>query len=304
LEIQAHSAEKFATVDFLVADTGIGIPKDKQVLVFQAFEQLDTNQRNQGTGLGLAISYQLVEAFGSKLHLESEVGKGSRFSFSLQLAIPEMPSVSELSREIRAYRGARKVIAIADDNAENLDLLSKFFASLGFETILADDGLSLLKALEVQSCDMLLLDMNMPQLSGVEILHQLRQKASYQNLPVISMSADTFAENRAASLEAGSNAFMAKPLKLSELLELIGTYLALEWEYSETDAIAENSLSAPPKEVLDEFYELAKRGNLRALQDKTHEVEPTYSVFAQQIRTLAQQFDEEAIMTLLAKFMD
>lgn len=309
LEIRGHDVtENTVALDFLVADTGIGIPKEKQALVFQAFEQLETAQRGQGTGLGLAIARQLVQAFAGDLLLESEVGKGSRFSFSLRLPVPQTGQTIETEKgQISAYRGAKKRIAIADDQSENLDLLTQYFSALGFEILQAENGESLLKALEAESCDILLLDMNMPELSGLEILRQLRQMEKYTSLPIIAMSADSFEENRLLSLEAGSNDFLAKPLKLSKLLEMIGGYLGLEWDYTEAKAEVAETLITPPKTLLNEFYELAKRGNLRALEEKTLELEKThtaYRAFAQELRRLALQYDEEAITSLLTKFMD
>lgn len=288
-----------ALLDFAVLDTGIGIPQEKQTLIFQAFEQLGGNQRGQGTGLGLAISQRLVEAFGSELRLESREGEGSRFTFQLSLPIIEAFTASKPKAKIIGYHGERKLLAIADDQSENIAFLSALFSSLDFRLLSVGDGETLLKALASSSCDMLFLDMNMPKKSGLEFVREIRSQ--YPKLPIIAMSADVFKIKREDCIAAGCDDFIAKPLNIMLVLEKLSAYLGISWEYAAAKSNDETQL-IPPLEVLNEFYDLAKRGNLRAIEEKALDLEnqdKRFRPFAQNIRLLASQYEEEALIRLL-----
>jgi len=236
-------------VEVTVADTGIGIPADKHAVIFESFEQVDATMTREygGTGLGLAVTRQLVELHGGGIRVESEVGEGSRFIFTLPassetkattpatgdgqpgLARVEFAAPVELEAAApeAALNGAARILVV-DDEPINIQVLKNHLALEHYAVITALNGHDALAALgnEPQP-DLVLLDVMMPGLSGYEVCERIRARHSADELPVIILTAKNQVADLVAGLTSGANDFLAKPISRDELLSRIRTHLSL-----------------------------------------------------------------------------
>jgi CheY-like chemotaxis protein len=217
---------------FEVQDTGIGIAPDQLEAVFRPFEQVgDIRQRRGGAGLGLAISQQLVRMMGSEIQVASEPGRGTTFWFELELPTAEQPTPRGEQSLPTGYEGARRTVLVADDVAPNRALLVEFLSAMGFQTAEAVNGVEALAQAERVEPDLILIDSVMPVMDGVTATQRLRALPAFQQTPIISISASTFATDKERCLAAGATAFLSKPVRIRELLDTIGRLMDLKWTY-------------------------------------------------------------------------
>jgi len=219
---------------FEVRDTGVGIAPDERSTVFEPFVQVgEVRRRAGGTGLGLAISRQLVEHMGGQIELTGGPGEGSRFSFELELA-PSAAAAGTASSPHAAigYAGPRRRILIVDDVVDNRAVLVAALAALGFETDEAVSGPECLARTAQSRPDLILLDLMMPGMGGLETLRLLREQPPLRSLPIIMVSASASSLDAQNSLEAGADAFVPKPVDLDRLLTHVGTLLDIAWRYA------------------------------------------------------------------------
>jgi PAS domain S-box-containing protein len=217
---------------FEVTDTGPGIAAQDKPRLFRPFEQAgDAPYRPQGSGLGLAISRELVRRMDSDIHLDSEPGRGSRFWFDL--ALPESPQApaepAALAPQATGYEGPRRRVLVVDDVAGNRKMLIDLLAPLGFELHVATDGREALQQAERVNPHLVLMDNVMPVMDGPEATRRLRATPGLEDVPIIAISAGAQPADRAASLAAGADAFLTKPVRLDDLLDSIGSLLKLRW---------------------------------------------------------------------------
>jgi PAS domain S-box-containing protein len=220
---------------FTVEDTGPGISEEDQRQLFQAFFQAASQPlAAEGTGLGLHISRSLVHLMGGELHLESRLGEGSRFSFSLPMAEGEPPLELEGGGQVISLEpGQRPVkMLVVDDRPENRDLLAQLLVSVGFQAVTAADGVEALELWERQRPDLIWMDLRMPRMSGFEALQILRGKELEQNLPhtfVVAISASVIDLDRETLRKSGFDDFLGKPFRESQLFEVAGRLLGLRF---------------------------------------------------------------------------
>ena len=235
MDTQAHDAT--ATLRFEVHDTGVGIPKDEQDRVFEPFEQAgDARSRAAGTGLGLAIVRQLVRLMGGEVQVDSRVDAGSLFWFELQVHCPAgdalvlpLPAPVPPDSEMNGYEGRRRTILIVDDVDINRIMLVDILQPLGFDTVEAADGQQALDRIDEALPDLVLMDLAMPVMDGLQATRALRARESTRALPIIALSANASNADRDEALAAGANVFIAKPFERTELLRQLGERLALRW---------------------------------------------------------------------------
>ncbi len=206
-----------------VRDTGIGIAREKQPSVFEAFTQADGSitRRFGGTGLGLTISNRLVQLMGGRMGLSSEPGQGSEFFFLLPLA--SAPSTSVAVVFAAPGRGTVLDILLAEDNPINQRLAIALLMREGHRVILAENGLETLAKLEQAHFDLVLMDMQMPDMDGLEAARRIRAREILEggHLPIIALTANAYAEDRVRCLAAGMDGFVSKPIRREELLATI-----------------------------------------------------------------------------------
>ncbi len=204
-----------AVIHFAVRDTGIGIAPEKQQLIFEAFAQEDssTTRKYGGTGLGLSISRRLVGLMGGEMWLESELGRGSTFHFSVALQVDRAPA-SQVSRTSCDLKGRR--ILVVDDNDTNRRVLAGMLSSCGIEASLAESGRSALELAQQQRYDCILLDAHMPEMDGYQLAAALR--ASLEQVPpMLMLSSGATRGDGLRCQEVGIAGFFAKPIAAEEL---------------------------------------------------------------------------------------
>jgi CheY-like chemotaxis protein len=229
VEARAESAAPGATqLHCTVRDTGIGIPPDKQSLIFDAFAQADssTTRRFGGTGLGLAITRRLVGAMGGQISVQSLAGEGSTFRFDIRLlaaAAPQTPPAAAPAIDADApgaCEGARGLrVLLAEDNPVNQKLASLMLLKLGHEVTIAADGAQAVALVGAHRFDLVLMDMQMPGLDGIEATRRIR--AAGHALPIVAMTANAMATDRDRCLAAGMTGFLAKPVRAPAMAEAL-----------------------------------------------------------------------------------
>jgi signal transduction histidine kinase/CheY-like chemotaxis protein len=230
-----------------VSDTGIGIPPEKQQIIFEAFAQADSSTTRQygGTGLGLAISQQLVELMGGHMWVESQVGRGSMFHFTacfgqhptpmappLPVAPPGMTSLPVLVVDDVEHGTSgpdvcpsqpRKRILVAEDNVINQKLVVRLLEKHGYMVVVANDGKEALAALARESFDLVLMDVQMPEIGGFEATAAIRQRERETGgyVPIIALTAHAMRGDYERCLAVGMDAHVAKPIRPQDLFEAI-----------------------------------------------------------------------------------
>ena len=219
---------------FEVQDTGTGIRSSELQRIFEPFEQAgDSRSRSGGTGLGLAISRQLVRLMGGEVHVDSQDGIGSLFWFELTLPwldhAPNATSTAPTVPAVTGYLGQKRKLLIADDVPANRTMLIDLLKPLGFDTLEANNGQAALEQVQVGAPDLILMDVSMPVMDGLEAIRQLRQSPATEALPIIALSANASNADRTQALQAGANGFMTKPFERSILLAQLSAHLNLSW---------------------------------------------------------------------------
>lgn len=225
------------TVSFTVIDTGIGMAKGMQKTAFEAFSQADesNSRRYQGSGLGLAVSQQLVNLMGGHIKVDSELGEGSKFYFSLIL--PVSPASSEYPVKFESPMGAsapeferikeKLSVLLVEDNIINQKLAARLLEKMGCMVDIADDGVVAVKMFRRSPYDVVFMDCQMPNMDGFEATSKIREMESDKShTPIIALTANSLPEDRARSFEVGMDEFLTKPIlkdKLRNALEKWGT---------------------------------------------------------------------------------
>ena len=221
------------TFRFEVEDTGIGISPEMQPRLFSAFEQADNSMSRKygGTGLGLAITKKIAELMGGKAGVTSAEGKGSTFWFTAVLSKGAPPqselirvSAYEAERTIRQKLGSKRILLVEDEPI-NREIAQALLEDVGFIVDLAEDGGKAIERVQAATYDLILMDMQMPHINGLEATRQIRLLPEGASIPIIAMTANAFAEDRELCIEAGMNDFIAKPVSVSLLYQKLCAWL-------------------------------------------------------------------------------
>ncbi len=220
-------------VRFEVSDTGIGIEPEAQSRLFQSFEQADNSMTRKygGTGLGLAISKRLVAMMGGEIGVQSTPGQGSTFWFTVRLGkstdavLPTPTYIGKSADEhlLDEYTGTR--ILLAEDEPINQEVSRRLLGDAGLVVDLAEDGLQALELAKQNTYALILMDMQMPHLNGVEATLAIRALPAYARTPILAMTANAFDEDRQVCLDAGMNDHIAKPVDPDKLYETLLVWL-------------------------------------------------------------------------------
>jgi PAS domain S-box-containing protein len=221
---------EIVTLKFDIIDTGIGIPKDKLASVFESYTQAytDITRRFGGTGLGLAITRQLVTMQGGQINLDSEIGKGTTFSVQLDFVkgvVESESSAEELIAELlekRDFDGMR--VLLVEDNQMNQFVANQVLELWNIKVDFADDGLQAVNLLKENDYALVLMDLQMPVMSGYEATAYIRDRTNRlrnPEIPIIALTADAFPETKKKVMESGMNDFVTKPLEQNDLYSKI-----------------------------------------------------------------------------------
>jgi two-component system, chemotaxis family, sensor kinase CheA len=257
----ALSIQGEPSLEVAVRDTGIGIAQDKQVIIFEMFQQADgtTSRKYGGTGLGLSISKELAALLGGEIRVTSEEGMGSTFTLVIPLGVgaqlpaasPAFPEVASAAapafvlnpKDLDAARqpeegltsapatplnGAK--ILLVDDDMRNIFSMVGVLESCGMEVIFAENGMECLDLLEQNTgIDLILMDIMMPKMDGYETIRRIREgNASFRDIPIIALTAKAMKNDRSKCIEAGANDYISKPVQLEQLFSLLRVWLHKE----------------------------------------------------------------------------
>ena len=245
LEVQTDA--EAGVVRFSVEDTGIGMHPEGMERLFQPFIQLDSSlsRQHEGTGLGLALVRRLAELHGGSVTVASELGKGSRFTIALPYAPPEPmatqhlasafplveehalhlevagPEMARVGRPSAAPRPANGRILLVEDNEINIIAIGTYLQDRGYHVVVARNGREALASVGAARPDVILMDIQMPEMEGLEATRQLRAHPTYAALPIIALTALAMPGDRERCLAAGANEYLTKPVSLKELVAII-----------------------------------------------------------------------------------
>jgi len=305
---------------FEIHDTGIGVAGEHLAKIFLPFQQVGQDKyKNEGTGLGLAITQKLAIMMGTQVKVGSQLGKGSQFWFELEL--PEVTNYVSKLKDNLIITGYHLIvddklkickILLVDDKWENRSILSRLLIPLGFDIQEAENGEKCLEKAFAWRPDVILLDLFMPVMDGFETAHRLREYIDFKDTLIIAVSASAFDYHQYASLSAGCDDFIAKPVQMEELLARLQKHLKLSWitedvvpdvSIESTDFIAEcHALSS---EQVSELLNLATIGDIQGILDYLQQLENNcqeLSPFIRKIRQLAEDLQDRTICEILQPY--
>ena len=237
MNVSMQQVDNLEFVRFDVEDTGIGIPSDKQVMIFDSFSQADsaTTRKYGGTGLGLAITKRLAELLGGHVFLESHEGKGSIFSLAIpapagwreESSCNKYQAIDDSTLMIDEVKGTimSGKILVAEDNPSNQKLISILLQKMGVEVTIADDGRMAMDKALAEKFDLILMDMQMPTMNGYDATRELRNKGC--KTPIIAVTANAMMGDEDKCLKAGCDGYLSKPIDRTKLAEVVGRYIPM-----------------------------------------------------------------------------
>ncbi|MFH0842719.1 MAG: PAS domain S-box protein [Bacteroidota bacterium] len=219
-----------STLEFSIKDSGIGIPKERQEAIFESFTQAssDTTRQYGGSGLGLAICKRLVELQGGKVMVESEPGTGSTFKFTMTFGVSGTGAPVKTVEPKESFAGLEgKRILVAEDNKINFFVVNKFLTGWGVTVTHTENGQLALEALDKEDFDLILMDLHMPVMDGIEATRIIRKSndSRINNIPIVALTAAIMSENHDKIEELKINDYVLKPFKPHDLFERIRKHI-------------------------------------------------------------------------------
>jgi PAS domain S-box-containing protein len=246
IEMEAQPAEEAAPhgrhlIRIIVRDTGIGIPQDRVDRLFQSFSQVDasTNRCYGGTGLGLAISKRLVELMGGNIRVENRAGGGTIFEFTFTAGVATGAGTASVAPHTGNPKGLK--ILVAEDNKVNQMVTMRMLQKMGCQAELACDGAAAVRSVETNSYDIVLMDVHMPLVDGLEAARRIRAMPSAQSsVPIVALTASATTEDRARCLAAGMNDYLSKPIQMEALRQALD-----RWDPRPASVVAADAIENP-----------------------------------------------------------
>lgn len=299
--------KKYITLYFEVKDTGIGISTDDQRKLFHTFSQLDTSTKKaySGTGLGLAIAKQLVELMGGRIGVESQPGQGSRFYFTVRVkphkAHTEKPSYTlEKSHMFECLRRHRPRILVVDDNAINRKVAAEILQRAACRVDLAADAHSALQLVEEHSYELILMDIQMPEIDGIEAMQMMRTKYT-QLPPIVAMTAYAMPEDHQRFIQLGMDDYIAKPLRAQQLLQKVVALVCQPNDKANPQPIIQRNDNPTQAPIVDEqlLQQLIQYSSLAVVQESLQEFISESQQLLLECQQKLQQKDMEAARRIL-----
>ena len=317
LDLNKKIDKESCKIRFEIIDSGVGMTPEQLNKIFLPFEQAgDKNKQTEGTGLGLTISRKITELMGSGIQVESNFGSGSKFWFDADLKVSKenIQEKSDLSinKQIIGLKHGKPNILIVDDQRENRSFIVSCLKTIGFCCFEASNGKEgLIKAEEFKP-DLIITDISMPEMNGLEMMEILRNNQDFINIPIIVSSASVYEKDVKQSLAFGANKFLPKPIQIDNLLQILQNYLHLEWVYAKNkekllneESIDEQELVAPSRAEMDKLFDLAMRGNANGIENLLNNLESSdekFKPFVAKVRKLTENFQFKQIKQFLKSF--
>ncbi len=298
---------------FQIIDSGVGIAPDQLQQIFQPFTRLSSANAGQsiGSGLGLTISKTLTEVMGGEITVDSTLHQGTTFTVKLLLPSIQVLVSEKSDQAIIGYQGSRRKILLVDDQKAQRQLLIDLLEPLGFVISEASSGENCLFKIMRERPDLIIMDISMPGLNGIETTAHLRKREIKS--PILIVSANAYADDRLAAINAGCNDFLPKPIIPGALLDRIGHWLNLDWIHAQNiDETASNlpvaNYSLPPRELIEVCEDFARIGDLLGLKAYMLDLmasHPEYEPFFQTLLDLIKAFKVSEIrQTLKQTYQD
>jgi PAS domain S-box-containing protein len=221
-----HTDDESICLEFAISDTGIGIASTDVERLFQPFVQLDSNLNRQydGTGLGLALVKQIVELHGGTIRVHSELDLGSCFTISLpdtcaiaEGTIAPFETLTDYQDRVDRSTIEPALILLAEDNQANITTITSYLNAKGYRTLVAENGRQAIEMLELERPDLILMDIQMPEMDGFEAIAWIRQQLKLTQIPIVALTALAMEGDRERCLAVGANEYLTKPVKLKQL---------------------------------------------------------------------------------------
>ena len=234
---------EYATLKFSVQDTGVGIKKSKLNSIFSAFSQAQTGNTRKfgGTGLGLTITQQIIDLMGGTLNIDSTPGKGTRVDFTVKMKFPKLLKNSESREDIVKKQEVNKNLRVlyAEDNPINQKLIKMMVKNMGLDMDLADDGKQAWEMVMKKNYDIVLMDIQMPEMDGIEATKRILNDVAERPI-IVAVTANAGASDKKRAIAAGMNDFIAKPIKSDTLKEVLIKWQGLR-DYLANDTITNSA---------------------------------------------------------------
>ncbi|MDF0551609.1 ATP-binding protein [Kamptonema sp. UHCC 0994] len=324
VELTTIALTNINTIRFQIEDTGVGMTSEQMQKIFQPFEQVgDTRRMSEGTGLGLAISLKIIEMMGSSIKVASKSQAGSQFWFDLNLPAAGEEEISlktEPTGSIVGFTGEKRKILIVDDRWENRSVIVNLLKPIGFIVAEAANGIECLDRIAELIPDVIITDLVMPKMDGFQLVRCLRESPEFKDIIVIVSSASVFETDQYNSLDAGADAFLPKPVQVSDLFGLLERLLGISWLYGDsvefphptTKAIKENialspsvTIIPPPPEQIDILYDLIMKGNLKGIikqAENLKALDANFIPFADRLYDFAKKFQEKQLKSFINQY--
>jgi len=295
-------------IRFEVSDTGSGISTEDQQHIFQAFYQTNSSiTKGEGTGLGLSISQEFVLLMGGELEVESVLGQGSCFSFSLSLPATDIePCFNTEARVIGLLPGQTLPrILVAEDHLDNQQVIQQLLEQIGCDVCIAVNGREAVELFQSWQPDMILMDIRMPEMDGYQATRSIRELPGGDKLPIVALTASVFEQDREQVLASGCDDLLRKPIETEGLFEIIGQMLGLKFEYAvESDEETTESLKivktldALPAERRKELAAVAVALEVEATQAMVEQLRTDYPAEASLISNLIKDYRFDKLISL------
>ncbi len=251
LDVTYSTDGEYANVRYVVRDTGIGIKEEDIKVIYNAYQRLDVtkNREVEGTGLGMTISQNLLKLMDSSLEIESEYGNGSTFSFVIRQKIVNVQPMGDFQKRMQRsgedemsalhFVAPKARILVVDDNPINRKVVRMLLQPTQVQIVEASSGAACIEVLEQQKFDLVFLDNMMPEMDGIETMHILQERHLCDGVPVIMLTADVVADSRERYVKEGFTDYLAKPIIMKQMEELLAKYLQVGDSQAEKNVVYE-----------------------------------------------------------------
>jgi PAS domain S-box-containing protein len=296
-----------------VEDTGLGIAAGEQTGLFRPFAQTQSGRNLQGgTGLGLAISQQFIRLMGGEIMLRSKVGKGSTFYFAVPVLPVEGKFISKpaLARRVSGLQSTLPAprVLIVDDEANNRGWLTRLLKIIGFPVLEAGDGATAIRLWQEWKPDLILMDVRMPVMDGLEATRRIRQQPGGADTVIIALTASAMHEDQSVIMQNGANDFVSKPCQENDLLEKMQTHLKLSYRFDDMETPRHDSgaivgsaaaIGELPAAIVGDLQLAIRNGEKDRLDQLIQRVGNFDAALASTLKELADKYDYDALTSLL-----
>ncbi|MFI3187079.1 MAG: response regulator [Methylococcaceae bacterium] len=292
-----------------VEDTGCGIEAENLSSIFNAFEQAKAGTKKIGAGLGLAVSNEFALMMNGKISVRSEEDKGSIFRFEFMAEVTELENRRKANKMIMHLDPdfEAPLVLVVDDEIDTLNLLGRILSSVGFNIRLVTGGEDAITAFQEQAPSLVLMDLKMDGMDGLELARRIRQMQGGNKVPMIMVTASPSNKNRDLALEAGVNQFMCKPVREQMLFEEIGRFLNVNYlyagdnkkDYQDNRRLDEESIGSLPLTLRLGLQQSIRSGYIENIEDWIGQMESANLLIGQRLRLMAEKFEYTALLKLL-----